>query len=705
MMMAWGYSQAQRQKNEAIVSRNKEAAARQQATALAEKAQKEAENAALALQVVGTALGVQSSVSGPTQTVAELLDTLSEMLDSNKVPNSYVEANIRMMLAEGYWRAEKNDLARRQWEKALPLQRLVHGGNSRQVAQTLIKIAMTHHVAGQGAEGEKFARESLEVFRQIPGGAKSHDFASALNDLSACLLRQGKPAEGLTVAQEALALTRKLSGNDEDLPGWILYHIAECHAAMGNLEEAIITLRQATKGFKNARDIGGQWQSLMTAGNLLRQAKKLDAAREAFQEAAEIAESIEFTGPRKRGDAMVSLVQTLTDLSAELRKQAKLDEATSMEQEASTALATLKADDNPQPGWTLCQLGECYLALNDVEQAIAEFQKAEADFSRVGDAAGRHHAMMRTGDVLLTYGKPDEAMAAFRKAAEAAGVIESVGPEKRRETLTSIGQLQMCLEDHLGAEQTFREILRELPEADNKDASSLPVARYFLVWVEMELGKHSEAESEASHLRAAIEPVIASDHPLFSPFVDRILLAELLVYPSCKEDNFNRAAELMQAAREITPEPDTFFLQWMEAVDGRIAELQGDMTRALACSRSALSRNKVADRLSYAFCRRRLIRLLRAEGKMDELEQVLRQGVEDHVQCDGEEGILTAYARVLLAEFLTESKRLDEAEPLLKAASSRIMNCNIIPDTKKQAVQAMLAAISGASKVAPSSSD
>jgi tetratricopeptide (TPR) repeat protein len=88
-------------------------------------------------------------------------------------------------------------------------------------------LGTVYNALGDYAKAEAIHREALALRRKLLGN-EHPDVATSLNNLASVLREAGKPAEAETTCREALALRRKLFGNDHP-------DVAESLDIMGNL--------------------------------------------------------------------------------------------------------------------------------------------------------------------------------------------------------------------------------------------------------------------------------------------------------------------------------------------------------------------------------------------------------------------------------------------------------------------------------------
>jgi tetratricopeptide (TPR) repeat protein len=161
--------------------------------------------------------------------------------------------------------------ARDQWGRA---------GDLPSVAMTSANVAEILSDRGQLAEAEHMGREALRICRAV--GLK-HAIAYALNIIGRVASRSGRYMEALELLEQARDLNHEIGDEPEELESDV--RIAECLAMQGRAAEA---LELATEALARSETLGGPAtpQLQRVRGCALAELGRLAEAREALEESA-----------------------------------------------------------------------------------------------------------------------------------------------------------------------------------------------------------------------------------------------------------------------------------------------------------------------------------------------------------------------------------------------------------------------------------
>jgi serine/threonine protein kinase len=175
-------------------------------------------------------------VKGSKYTVRELLDDFSAGLGDQLAGEPEVEAAIRSVIGNAYWRLGMFVRAEVHLKKALDLRRQVFGAGDERVADSLVDYAWNLAEQSRNSEAERHARDALSIYRQQ--NIDPDRTVRALWALQNVLLRQSRRAEAEEVANEALALAGDDQNSDVAYLPNILHSLAEAKSSEGKHEEA-----------------------------------------------------------------------------------------------------------------------------------------------------------------------------------------------------------------------------------------------------------------------------------------------------------------------------------------------------------------------------------------------------------------------------------------------------------------------------------
>jgi tetratricopeptide (TPR) repeat protein len=161
--------------------------------------------------------------------------------------------------------------ARDQWQRA---------GDLPSAAMTSANVAEILSDRGQLAEAERMGREALRICRAV--GLK-HAIAYALNIIGRVASRSGRYTEALELLEQARELNHEIGDEPEELESYV--RIAECLTMQGRAAEA---LELAAEAVARSETLGGPAtpQLQRVRGCALAQLGRLAEARQALEESA-----------------------------------------------------------------------------------------------------------------------------------------------------------------------------------------------------------------------------------------------------------------------------------------------------------------------------------------------------------------------------------------------------------------------------------
>jgi serine/threonine protein kinase len=128
--------------------------------------------------------------------VRELLDEFSAKMSDHLAGRPEVEAALRSVIGEAYWRLRVLDRAELNQKKVIDLRRQAFGDNDERVADSLLKYADTLADQGRFAEAESCVREALSIYQKHDSRPPELNVteADALFGLALMQLRRGDKA-------------------------------------------------------------------------------------------------------------------------------------------------------------------------------------------------------------------------------------------------------------------------------------------------------------------------------------------------------------------------------------------------------------------------------------------------------------------------------------------------------------------------------
>ncbi len=179
-------------------------------------------------------------------------------------------------------------------------------------------------------------------------GAKDSETLAMMLDLATALAQQGRFTVAETLQREALAIQRKLLGNDNPDTAWTLNNLAWILREQGNLTEAEGFQRQAVALAKKASkseqlDVA---TSLVGLGNILVKEHQPSQAESSYREALAIQR-------KSLGNENPKVAASLHLLGDVLAFQGKLPEAETIQREALAIQRKLLGNEHPDVGISL----------------------------------------------------------------------------------------------------------------------------------------------------------------------------------------------------------------------------------------------------------------------------------------------------------------------------------------------------------------
>src|SRR5262249_35447269 len=225
---------------------------------------------------------------GGGYTVLQMLDDFSARLDDQLKDQPATEAAIRAIIGETYRQLGMTDKAESHLKAALELRRQVFGTDHELVAQSLVDYAWFLRAMGKAAEAEKAATEALAI-RQKLGASDPALMLANLHLLQNIAAGQHRYDEAEEFAHQALAIARAqpnpLSGEAS-----VLRTSADTALLQGDFPKAERLAREALALHRKLQGddhlaTGAGWVAL---GNVVYRQKKFDEAQKYYREAMPI---------------------------------------------------------------------------------------------------------------------------------------------------------------------------------------------------------------------------------------------------------------------------------------------------------------------------------------------------------------------------------------------------------------------------------
>lgn len=249
---------------------------------------------------------------------------------------------------------------------------------------------------------ERGARQAYELYRQAY--SEPHlDTTEAAWRLAAGLLNQGRAAEAEQLLEEALAIRRTLYGEEHHLVGEVMTVLSGAQSVLGKAEPALANALRADEIYAATLvpDSPRHVMTLGAAGNLLRDAGRLDEARVRFARGLQVARKAYGDGPHL---VTAFFVQALATVDALLED---FSSAHDLLHEALAMHEALDASDRTNAMYIRHSLASVLRSMDDVAAALPEAEAAWelAQALLPEDDAERALVRSELGHVLLLAGQ------------------------------------------------------------------------------------------------------------------------------------------------------------------------------------------------------------------------------------------------------------------------------------------------------------
>ena len=341
-------------------------------------------------------------------TARELLEDAARKLDVGAADRPDVEARARITLGAAFFGIGHPKEASQQLTTALKMWTDIRGDESPEIVETLGLLSLVRLVETDGNEAESLARRCLDMSRRLyPGDHVQKGIA--LECMAKALIEQGKSAEGEPLIREAVALYRRLEGEDSlrvsrglvNLARALLHDRSKVSESLKILEDALAI---------NRRHFGGKHADMVQ--NLSSLADILAANQNDVDAESRYLEAIAL-GREVFGPDHPDVVSPQANLATLYIRTNRLAEAEVLAHQVHEAELRIFGPDNPR---ILCHeqtLGEIRERMPDLPGAEAHYRSALANAARLN--AGRHTTacIVRSNLAILLVdaGRYDEAQA------------------------------------------------------------------------------------------------------------------------------------------------------------------------------------------------------------------------------------------------------------------------------------------------------
>jgi non-specific serine/threonine protein kinase/serine/threonine-protein kinase len=292
---AWGFVNARRQRDAAVVARNQAVAARDEAVAArqaeAEAREYEKQTDRFLIEMF-TAINPDKA-RGRDVSVREILDDAAKRIDTQPPAHKIVEAYLRSTFGVAYKSLGLLDKAEAQLRRSLELDRATDHTSQLRVANTLDQLGNICKDQGNVVEAESALRKALDLYRTAAGDDDPATISTETN-LGVTLIAAGKFQEGETMLVDALARMRRARGIDPELRGIVASNLALLRKQQGRADEAEKMLREALADLRASEgpDHPATLGLMNNLANLLREQNRLPESLELLEASLQLSRKV-----------------------------------------------------------------------------------------------------------------------------------------------------------------------------------------------------------------------------------------------------------------------------------------------------------------------------------------------------------------------------------------------------------------------------
>ena len=446
---------------------------------------------------------------------------------------------------------------------------------------------------GKIEEAVSAMRESLACARAISDESKK---SRALKEISTELAKQGKIEEAATAMQESLACARGII--DESYKSTALKEISTELAKQGKVEEAVSAMHESLAYARGIIDESYKSRALMKISTELAKQGKIEEAASVMQESLACARRFNFTfltrdsGRSKESYKSAALIQ----ISTELAKQGKIEEAASAMQESLAFAADISDMSNKSSA--LIKISTELAKQGKIEEALACARGISNEKWKSRGRVGSYKSMALKdiSTELAKQGKIEEAASAMQESLAFAADI-SAESEKSR----ALKDISIELAKQGKTEQALACATGISNESDKSRT---------LNGIYTELAKQGKNEEAAS----AMQQALACARGISDESKKSMALKEIYIELAKQ----GKIEEALICARFIS---NKFYKS--EALNGIYTEMakQGKIEEALACALG------ISDESDKSSALRKISTELAKQGKYEEAASAMQQAL------------------------------------------------------------------------------
>lgn len=341
-------------------------------------------------------------------TARELLDDAARKLETGAADQPEVEARARITLGAAFFGIGHPKEAAQQLTTALKMWSDLRGDESPEITEALGLLSLVRLVEAERDEAESLARRCLDMSRRLyPGDHAQKGIAQEC--LAKALIEKGKSAEGELLIREAVAMYRRLEGEDSLRVSRGLVNLARAlRHDRSRVGESLHVLEDALA--INRRHFGGKHadmvQNLSALADTLAINQNDADAEPRYREAIAL-------GREVFGSDHPDVLTPQANLATLCIRNNRLAEAEALTRLVNEAELRIFGPDNPR---VLCHgqaLGEIRERIPDVPGAEAHYRAALANAARLNAERSTTACLVRSNLAMLLVdaGRYDDAQA------------------------------------------------------------------------------------------------------------------------------------------------------------------------------------------------------------------------------------------------------------------------------------------------------
>lgn len=599
--------------------------------------------------------------------------------------------------------ANRLDEAEVMQRRALDIHLEAHGPENIDVANDLNNLATILYRLGRYEEAEGHCRQALMIDESFYGPLHPRN-AIDLATLGDILYETGRAGEAETCYRRAMEINDAAFGADNVRPGAVVDRLSRLLARSNRFDEVDVLQRRALANIERHGGANG-WaiaERLFALGYVADSRRRFDEGTSFYARAISMAENA------AADQSFVEATTNLGAIAAALSVVGRIDEAEALQRRVVDR-AELLAPKSEAVHSSIVGLISIVLKRRSFGKAEQLCRHALAVAKRLQGGRGTMFAsdLNLLAEVLYEKGEFVAAEALLRRSLAVFG--QNSAPDDAADLIAvgNLGELMSKLERFAEAEPVLRRALELYEQRMGLKHERLTTVLINLGDVLSQTGRVEEGAEQYGRAADIAETAYGGDHPVLAAIVARLaaycrsagrlveaegLWRRVLAmherrrrYRNVAESQFGLAQTLLDAGGRA--EAEDLFASTLDTLDGpartsdeddwhraavaevslRLGELFLEDRRYDDCERlfrRALDRLSTLDDISYdgrATLRGHLVSTLRATGRTDEAEHLLRLAAEEDRQMYGRRSVAVAVALVQHAQLLATIDSRDRA--------------------------------------------